>query len=87
MERMSVRQRSTYGQPLPAVSVGSFLIRQMTSRGAMTHEAFAPMTAARCGVACGPQISSLRMIVTFVSMTDAQMMPGTRIQLRPRMNA
>ena len=59
----------------------------MTSKGAMTQETFAPMTAARCGVACGPQISSLMMMVTLVSMTDAQMMPGTRIQLRPLMNA
>ena len=53
----------------------------------MIQEAFAPMTFARCGVALGPQISSLRMMVTFVSMTDAQMMPGTRIQFRPLMNA
>ena len=53
----------------------------------MIQEAFAPTTDSRCGVAEGPQISSLRMIVTLVSMMDANMMLGTRIQLRPLMNA
>jgi hypothetical protein len=40
-------------------------------RGTITQDAFAPTTEARCGVAYGPQISSLMMIVTFVSITDA----------------
>ena len=50
---------------------GSFRIRHNRSTGAITQEALAPTTLSRCGVACGPQISSLRMMVTLVSITEA----------------
>ena len=55
-------------------------IRIRTSTGNSTQQALASSTRSNFGEANGPLISSNKIMLTNVSMTDAQMMLTNRIQ-------